>query len=296
MRGKIDFKGTKEGLVLHIKGDLSFEWIQILVQRKLKQARHFFEGAHIIGSSGYIFTEEQEAILSQLIQAQSGMKVFNLEPFDYARETAVRVPVSQASSENKGAVVNEQQRDILLQSDSETEAEAEFESESSPELKEAEQEILQQPVEPPDEAIVAPFTTNEMETHSPQDMGTYVYGEGKHSEDMTEKVSDTVFHRGTLRSGRRIVSTGNIVVLGDVNPGAELIARGNIIVMGNMRGLAHAGSDGNDKAFVAAIRLMATQIRIDRFISRSPDEGHSDAHYPEIAYILEGQMVIEPYL
>ena len=51
-------------------------------------------------------------------------------------------------------------------------------------------------------------------------------------------------------------------MLGDVNGGAEVIAEGNIVVLGNMRGFAHAGAKGNRSAFVAAEKLMPTQLRI----------------------------------
>jgi len=276
MRGKIDFKGTKEGIVLLIKGDLTFEWIQILVQKKLKLARHFFEGAHIIGSSGYMFSEEQESILSQLIQAQSGMKVLNLEPYDFTRDI-------QPKSVD---LYSEPLKPILHRRVVKEDVQVPLE------VRDEEQEVLLAD-DPVEENVV-----DATEEQAPKDdeVESFTYGTTKVSDDVTETVSDTLFHRGTLRSGRRVVSAGNIVVLGDVNPGAELIARGNIIVMGNLRGLAHAGSDGNEKAFVAAIRLMPTQLRIDKIISRPPDEGHEDAHYPEIAYVQEGHMIIEPYL
>ncbi len=268
MRGKIDFKGTKDGFVLVIKGDLTFDWIQILVQRKLKLARHFFDGAHIIGSYGYTFSEEQESILGQLISAQSGMKVLNLETYDIKRNPgASRQPSRQPALKEDAS----QTRLEVLQSNADIGVETD-------ELT-IEKSVFPPSLEEEQEGVEA-----------------FTYGTNKHGEEVIEDVSDTVFHRGTLRSGRKIVSRGNIVVLGDVNPGAELIARGNIIVMGTMRGFAHAGSDGNEKAFVAAIRLMPTQLRIDKFISRPPDEGHGDTRIPEIAYVHEGHMIIEPYL
>jgi septum site-determining protein MinC len=287
VRGKIDFKGTKDGIVLLVKGDLTFEWIQILVQKKLKQARHFFEGAHIIGSSGFAFSEDQEVILSQLIQAQSGMKVLNLEPYDFSRDVMQKGMVAEApvrlstySSEMDIPVGSQMdEADSLAYDTNESTLTMDFLVSQDQELEHEEHEEHEEQVKQDEQ----------------EEVGSYTYG-ARHSEEMTEIVSDTIFHRGTLRSGRRVVSTGNIVILGDVNPGAELVARGNIIVMGNMRGLAHAGSDGNEKAFVAAIRLMPTQIRIDKIISRPPDEGHEDAHYPEIAYVQDGKMIIEPYL
>ena len=42
----------------------------------------------------------------------------------------------------------------------------------------------------------------------------------------------TLYHAATLRGGQALHHTGNIVVVGDVNPGAELIASGDIVVFG----------------------------------------------------------------
>ena len=49
-------------------------------------------------------------------------------------------------------------------------------------------------------------------------------------------VSETRFHRGSLRSGQKIETEGSIVIIGDINSGAEVIASDNIIVQGALRG------------------------------------------------------------
>ena len=65
-------------------------------------------------------------------------------------------------------------------------------------------------------------------------------------------VSETKFHRGSLRSGQKLETEGSLVILGDVNSGAEVIASDNIVVLGALRGLAHAGAKGNEQAIIAA--------------------------------------------
>lgn len=65
-------------------------------------------------------------------------------------------------------------------------------------------------------------------------------------------VSETKFHRGSLRSGQKIETEGSLVIIGDVNSGAEVMASDNIIVLGALRGLAHAGAKGNKQAIIAA--------------------------------------------
>ncbi len=122
----------------------------------------------------------------------------------------------------------------------------------------------------------------------------FVYKEKDKLKEIVEE-GITKFVYGTLRSGQEISFNGNIVVIGDVNPGALLRARGNIVVLGSLRGLAQAGIGGNQYAVVAAYSLLPTQLRIGDIIVRPPDD---DTQYklPEIAKIVDGRVVIEPYL
>ena len=102
------------------------------------------------------------------------------------------------------------------------------------------------------------------------------------------------FHRGTLRSGQSISAVGTIVVVGDVNAGAELIATGDIIVWGALRGVAHAGAQGDESAAVYALRLEPMQLRIARAIAIAPPQEKRAKHAtPEVARIREGKISIE---
>src|SRR6056297_3955739 len=56
---------------------------------------------------------------------------------------------------------------------------------------------------------------------------------------------ETYLINRTLRSGQKIKKSGNVVIIGDINPGAEVIAGGNIIVFGKIRGVVHAGAGGS---------------------------------------------------
>lgn len=122
-----------------------------------------------------------------------------------------------------------------------------------------------------------------------------------------------IFIKRTLRSGQKINVSGSVIVMGDVNPGAEIVAGGDIIVFGILRGIAHAGAEGNEKAIVAALRLEPTQLRISQYIARAP--GNSSSPYkpgehisgpgrkdsqgsgwdPEIAKVREGKIFIETF-
>ncbi len=79
-----------------------------------------------------------------------------------------------------------------------------------------------------------------------------------------------VIIRNTCRSGVRIVSPSDCVVLGDVNPGAEIIADGDVVVFGHLRGLAHAGAGGERSARIWALSIMPNQIRIADLVAVPP--------------------------
>lgn len=102
------------------------------------------------------------------------------------------------------------------------------------------------------------------------------------------------FVKGTIRSGVRIMYEGNIVILGDVNPGGEIVASGNVVVMGMLRGMVHAGADGNRDAIVAALKLCPTQLRIGDIITRCPDMPEDAFTRPEVAMIKGDIIYVEP--
>lgn len=105
-------------------------------------------------------------------------------------------------------------------------------------------------------------------------------------------VSETKFHRGSLRSGQKLETEGSIVILGDVNSGAEVIASDNIVVLGNLRGLAHAGAKGNKKAIIAAGNLDVVQIRISNIV-KEIDRDEDTVHKQAYVYVADDKVIIE---
>ena len=106
-----------------------------------------------------------------------------------------------------------------------------------------------------------------------------------------EDRESAVLAQRTLRSGRSVRHPGHVVIIGDVNPGAEIVAGGNIVVWGRLRGVAHAGADGDETAIVCALDLSPTQLRIAGHIATSPSrKGESR---PEMARLKEGHIVAE---
>lgn len=108
--------------------------------------------------------------------------------------------------------------------------------------------------------------------------------------------SNALYLPNTVRSGQRIDHPGTVIVGGDVNAGAEVIAESDILVFGTLRGLAHAGSRGNEKARIFAGNMRPQQIRIAGKIARSPEDASSapGVRNPEIARIENGEIQVSP--
>lgn len=99
--------------------------------------------------------------------------------------------------------------------------------------------------------------------------------------------------RRTLRSGVSVNAPSHIVVIGDVNPGAEINAGGDVLVWGRLRGMVHAGAQGNTQAIVCALELSPTQLRIAGQIAILA--GRRGTLKPEIARLENGQFSIEAW-
>ncbi len=107
-----------------------------------------------------------------------------------------------------------------------------------------------------------------------------------------EATAESIFINNTIRSGQRIESEGDIVVVGDVNPGGEVIAAGSIAVFGKLRGLVHAGCFGRTDVCVAAVVMCPKQLRISGRVISFPKDRESTG--PEVAELVSGKLVIRP--
>lgn len=202
LNNNIEFKGTKDGLIIHLNESCEYEKLKEQLIERLEQAKNFFVGAKIAGIQGKKLSYNEASEIIDLINNRFGM--------------------------------------IMLEKSVEH--------------------------------------SNKEEVFMGLDEGM------------------TKFVKSTMRSGRKIEFKGNVIVMGDVNPGAEVVAYGNIVVMGTLRGTAHAGANGNNEAFVSALKLQPTQLRIGKFIARAPDNSMYNPKYPEIAFIRDETIEIEPYL
>ena len=99
-------------------------------------------------------------------------------------------------------------------------------------------------------------------------------------------------------------SDASITILGDVNPGAKVISGGNIVVLGALKGNAQAGIYGNSDCFILALEMDPIQIRIGELIAKSPDKQKTkrrfirkektESNELQIAVARDGNIYIEP--
>ena len=112
------------------------------------------------------------------------------------------------------------------------------------------------------------------------------------------KKFETVYVKQTIRSGQIVSHDGNVVIIGDCNPGSEIIASGDITVWGELKGIAHAGAQGNENAVIRALKLDAIQLRISEYYARRPDRANiefvtpTDTFTPEEARVCDGEIVV----
>lgn len=115
----------------------------------------------------------------------------------------------------------------------------------------------------------------------------------------------TDFYRGNLRSGQVLESDSSVTIIGDVNPGAKIISNGNIVILGSLKGYAHAGADGNQECFIFALEMKPIQLQIGDLIAKSPDKERtkrrfimkeknaSNGYASQLAMVQDGYICIE---
>lgn len=109
-----------------------------------------------------------------------------------------------------------------------------------------------------------------------------------------EAVKPVLYLKQNLRAGQAVSHDGHLIIVGDVNPGAEVRAEGDITIWGSLRGVAHAGINGDTTAEIRALRLAPIQIRIANAIARAPDRPRANTRWTaETAKIVNGSIRIQ---
>lgn len=128
--------------------------------------------------------------------------------------------------------------------------------------------------------------------------------------DNNEPVSG--FYKGNLRSGQVLECKSSVTIIGDVNPGAKVISCGNIVILGSLKGNAHAGAQmdnkevANRECFIFALEMKPIQLQIGDLIAKCPDKDNKgkrnrkkerqlvNTQRSQIAIVKDGYIYIEP--
>lgn len=121
----------------------------------------------------------------------------------------------------------------------------------------------------------------------------------------------SIIHEGSVHAGESLEAETGILVMGDIEQGATVAANGNIIVFGTLAGFAHAGQEGDQAAFIAALSIKTKRLQIGSivFIPKKQDEGGKSGGFlrrkkktkeieqlsPQIARVRNGHVVMEPF-
>lgn len=98
---------------------------------------------------------------------------------------------------------------------------------------------------------------------------------------------------GIIRSGQIYKFESNILFLGDVNPGGTIISTDDIYILGSLKGIAHAGIEGEKSAVIAASFMEPLQLKIADTYFRPSNEDIKKSKYQQFAYIKNEQITFD---
>lgn len=110
------------------------------------------------------------------------------------------------------------------------------------------------------------------------------------------------FHKGTLQKKELLEVDTSIVILGDVKEGAKVVSKGNIVVLGTLAGIVHAGVGGNQDAFVVALKMAPQKLRIaDLYYAMEEKKRgffnkNNKINQPKVAKIVGGRIEVSPLI
>lgn len=77
-----------------------------------------------------------------------------------------------------------------------------------------------------------------------------------------KRLKSGLFHKGSILSGQILECESSVIILGDICSGGKVLSKGNIIVIGSLKGYAYAGVSGRCDSFISALSIESTHLRI----------------------------------
>lgn len=107
------------------------------------------------------------------------------------------------------------------------------------------------------------------------------------------------FHKGDIQAGQTLECDHSVVIIGSILPGGKVLSKGNIVVIGSLKGYAYAGVSGKRDAFICALDIDSDKLRIAEetlgtsrlFLHEKPNDTN---RLPQIAFAKDKTIVIEP--
>jgi septum site-determining protein MinC len=96
-----------------------------------------------------------------------------------------------------------------------------------------------------------------------------------------------------IRSGQRVYSEGDLIIMAQVSAGAEIMAEGNIHVYGSLRGRALAGVLGKPDSRIFCFDCQAELLAIAGNYKVNDDLDQSMRHKPVQIYLQEQALIIK---
>lgn len=149
------------------------------------------------------------------------------------------------------------------------------------------------------QAIALGVSINTAPSSDAKDIKTDLKAKPIKAPDDNEFVGDdstTVLITKPIRSGQRIYSHGDLIVLAQVGAGAEILAEGNIHVYGTLRGRALAGVQGNTEARIFCSDLKAELISIAGNYKISEDINREIANKPVQIFLQKNTLIVKPII
>ena len=109
------------------------------------------------------------------------------------------------------------------------------------------------------------------------------------------------FHRGTLNDKDVLESDTSVVIIGDVLQGAKVVSKGNIIVLGRLEGNVFAGAGGNEESIIAALEMNPDKLRIADCTYNAEQKKrfgrkNKSLKQSQIAFIKRGRIEVSPLI
>ena len=105
------------------------------------------------------------------------------------------------------------------------------------------------------------------------------------------------FFKGSLTDENEMNMEQDVVILGDVAEGCVVKSTGSIIVLGSLNGKAYAGTEGNARAFVAALEMSPEKIKIGdfKYINNKKKAVFGTKTKAQVAFVQENKIIMDKF-